>query len=148
MPYESECNSVRHALLCMEKAGKTLSAEVICYNKQEFLTDEMLESLEKADYLIIGSEQLASTLHDDSHWLNVIPRELLAHAETEHIAVLCTGLPYQAENFDDTIPRFVLGNYSGMDAEDVGSEKFLHKYGPAIPAAVYRIFGVRSDDLK
>ena len=142
MPYENECNSVRHALLCMEKAGKTLSAEVICYNKQEMLTDEMLESLEKADYLIIGSEQCADTVHDASRWMNVIPRELLSHAKTERIAVICTGLPYQAENFDDSIPRFVLANYSAMDTRDIGYEKPRFKYDPAIPAAVYRIFRI------
>ena len=142
MPYENECCSVLHALKCMEKAGKTLNAEVICYNKLEELTDGMLESLEKADYLVIGSEQLASTVHDESHWLNMIPRKLLSLAKTENIAVICTGLPYQEENFDDSLPRFVLANYSGMNAADIGCEKFRSKYGPAIPAAVYRIFGV------
>ena len=61
--------------------------------------------------------------------------------------MICTGLPYQAEKFDDSLPRFVLANYSGMNAGDVGNEKFRFKYGPAIPAAVYRIFGVRPNDL-
>ena len=147
MPYENECCSIRHALKCMEKVGKTLNAEVICYNNLKELTDEMLESRETADYLIIGSEQLASTIHNETHWLNVIPRELLSHAKTENIAIICTGLPYQAENFDDSLPRFVLANYSGMNMEDVGCEKFQFKYGPAVPAAVYRIFGLRSTDL-
>ena len=142
MPYENECLSVHHALQCMEKAGKTLDAQVFCYDSLEKLTDEMLESLEKADYLIIGSEQLASTMNDETHWLNTIPKELLSHAKTKRIAVICTGLPYQTKNFDDSLPCFVLANYSGMKAEDVGSEKFRFKYGPAIPAAVYRIFGI------
>ncbi len=142
MPYENECCSVQHAIKCMEKNGKSLNAEVLSYQGLDELSDEMLESLEKADYLIIGSEQLADVMHDEAHWLNRIPRELLSLAKTERIALICTGLPYQAESFDDSLPKFVLGNYSGMNAADIGCEKFQYKYGPAIPAAVYQIFGI------
>ena len=131
----------------MEKAGKELCAKVFCYQGLEELTDEMIESIEKADNLIIGSEQLASTMYNESLWQNAIPREILSLAKTGHIAIICTGLPYQAENFDDSLPRFVLANYSGMDAEDIGGEKFRHKYGPAIPAAVFRIFGIGLNEL-
>lgn len=144
IPYENECCSVRHAITCMEKLGKSLNAEVLCYQGMQELTEAMLESLEKADYLIIGSEQLASEMHDENSWLNKIPRELLSLARTEHIALICTGLPYQADSFDDSLPKFVLANYSGMNAEDIGCEKFRYKYGPAVPAAVYRIFGINA----
>lgn len=100
----------------------------------------MLEAASEADYLIVGSELLASTLHDETHWLNAAPKEILNAANTDRIAILCTGLPYQADRFIE-YDCFLLYNYTGMNEADIGATAYTGFYGPAIPAGIEAIFG-------
>lgn len=143
MPYDNEVTSIRYAFQRMEREGiaQGLSVRIYSYQNMEALTSDLMAAVQSADYLIVGSEELASTMNSPNHWLNTIPKAALAAAQTDRVAVLCTGLPYQAAKYKDTYPTFVLGNYSGMDESDLTAEKFTHKYGPAIPAGIDKIFG-------
>lgn len=143
MPYDNEVASVRYAFQRMEREGVTesLSVQVYSYQDQTTLSQKLRTAVQSADYPIVGSEELASTMNSPNYWLNTIPKAALAAAQTDRVAVLRTGLPYQAAKYKDTYPAFVLGNYSGMDESDLAAEKFTHKYGPAIPAGIDKIFG-------
>ncbi len=135
MPYENEINSAKYAFKHMDKE---LNVSFYCY--QDGLSNEMIKATQKADFIILGSEQTVSNMNADGHWLNTIPQKILKNAKTENIAILCTGLPYQAEEFSADYPCIMLYNYSGMDEADIDAEKFAGKFGPAIPAGIEYIF--------
>ena len=141
MPYKEAYYSVLHAVNCMEKAGKRLNVEVFCYQDLEDATPEMIACLKTADNLVVGSAELPGATGEEKARTIAMPQKILSQAAAKHAAIICIGLSGQAKYFDDRYPKFLLANCGGMAAEDVGHEKFRYKYSPAIPAAVYRIFG-------
>ena len=50
-------------------------------------------------------------------------------------------LPYKTEKYSSDHPCFVIYNSVGMTEKDIGAELYTDKYGPAIPAAMEKIFG-------
>ena len=136
MPYDSELNSAKYAF---KRMGGNFNVSL--YSYQYGLSKKMIKAAKNADYIILGSEQTASNMNSDTHWLNTIPERILENADTDNIVILCTGLPYQAEKFSADYPCIMLYNYNGMDAHDINAEKFTGKFGPAIPAGIEAVFG-------
>ena len=135
MPYLNELNSTQYAF---NQMGRDLNVNFYCY--QNGLDNEMINASQNADYIILGSEQVVLSMSTEGHWLNTIPQKILDNAKTENIAILCTGLPYQAEKYSADYPCIMLYNYSGMDGADIYASKFAGKFGPAIPAGINSIF--------
>ena len=143
MPYDNEVPSVRYALNRMLSEGQSVpgNVEILSYQGAEELSEEMQNAIREADYLIVGSEQYASTLTNEEHWLNARVKDILSLTETDKIAILCLALPYQADKFSEDYPAFVLCNYIGMSDTDAQNGTITEKYGPMIPAGIEAIFG-------
>lgn len=60
---------------------------------------------------------------------------------SKFIAIIWEYLPYETEKYSDDYPCFVIYNSVGMLEEDIGAETYTGKYGPAIPAAIEKMFG-------
>lgn len=142
MPYDSEIVSAKYAMerLIQEHPELDFQVDYISYQNMKSLKWKLQKTISKADYLILGSEQLASVMSKPDHWLNQRPKDILAAAKTKNIAILCTELPYQASKYKK-YPCFLLYNYVGMSEDDLLSGNLLHKYGPAIPAGIEAVFG-------
>lgn len=143
VPYANEGNSVRFAVQRLEREGKIPHVElnIICYQNEKTPSDEAVQAIREADWTILISEQLNYVEADNDLWLTLYPVRALKSAEKSHTVILCTGLPYQSARYHAEWPCFVLYNYTGMAETDVNAERFTGKFGPAIPAAVEKVFG-------
>ena len=142
VPHKEAYFSVLHSVSRMERAGRKLNAEIFCYGEREKLTDEMTAGLTAADNLVVVSDGLTGAASEKASRMAEMPQKILSRASAEHIAVICIGLSGQAEEPDDRYPKLLVASRGGMDPEDVGRDRPRHRYDPAIPAAVYRIFGI------
>ncbi len=151
MPYESELASVRYAIDRMQKEGTAGKFQTIYVSYQEMmdLSADLQKKIEKADYLIVGSERLASANNEKNQWLNLMPEKILKTGtdcgKKEHTAVLCTGLPYGTEKYS-AFPYVLCYTTVGMQMEDAVNGTITGKYGPNIPAAIEKIFTVQEEN--
>lgn len=147
MPYESELYSAEYAINRLRAEGLLgeFHLELVSYTKKAALDAAAQEKIKKADYIILGSELYASTKNDATHWMNTAPQsaaDLIAAAGKQSVtAVLSMGLPYGTDRYAD-FPCFISYSYMGMSKEDAESRTITEKYGPNIPAAIEKIFGL------
>lgn len=146
MPREGEMFSAEHAFKRMKNEGLISNVATECYSYESAWNDgaeldkELIEAVGDADYLIISFFQTPESM-EDGYIRNAVFDEILKYAKTDKIAIIWEYLPYKTEKYSNEYPCFVIFNSVGMTQNDIGAEIFTDKYGPAIPAAIEKIFG-------
>ena len=150
MPRKGEMYSSEHAINALKNEG-VISNDILTefYNYEDAwsnnkkLDEKMLEAISDADYLILSYFQTTDSLDNPEYIRNVVFDELLKYVNTKNVVILWEYLPYGTEKYNKDYPCLLLYNSVGMLQEDIGKETYSGVYGPAIPAGIKTIFGIK-----
>ena len=146
MPREKETYSVEHSLLRMMKEHTIPNINYKCINyesmwtKGEEISQEIIDAVNNADYLILGFFQDVNSLDHPEYIRNIVFNKLLGLTKTPNIGILWEYLPYGVDAYSKDYPCALLYNSVGMLKEDIGKDLYTGVYGPAIPAGMEALF--------